>query len=852
MNASLPITPLLPAIAESLAQQANLVLQAPPGAGKTTSVPLALLDAPWLAQRKIIMLEPRRLATRNAAHRLAQQLGEKVGQRAGYRMRQEQQCGPNTQLEVVTEGILTRMLQDDPALEDVGLVIFDEFHERSLQADLGLALALDCQQGLREDLRLLVMSATLDGEAVAQLMNNAPILTSARRSHPVSIHYEALGQSYQQHWPQYCRQSAQAIARISQQHSSSILVFLPGMAEIRRIESHLQAFFANEIAQQRVSVTPLHGQLPFTQQQQAIEPCPAGQHKIVLATSIAETSLTIDGVDVVVDSGLMRVPRFDPNSGLTRLHTQRISKANAEQRAGRAGRLRPGHAYRLWPESTQLAAFSAAEILHADLCGLQLELARWGVHDAAQLCWLDAPPSGALNQAYDLLQQLQALDAKGQLTQHGDQLAQLGAHPRLAHMMVRAHELSLADTACALAAILEERDPWRHWPHADLSARLDDLLSAQSQLKPSEAKRLQQQAARWQRQLHQGRLRGNHSTQKPALYKRPEQTAHTAGLLLAYAYPDRIGRQRAAHSSDKTGTHGRFQLSNGRGARVNPGDALKRHEFIVAALVDDGQEGHIKLAASIDLNLIAQFHSHLLSEHEVVRWSERQQQVIAERQQHLGRLIVKQEALMEVSDEQISAGLLSGIQQQGIDCLPWDDASIALRQRLHFMHGVDPEHWPAMDDTTLLASAEHWLLPYLSGMRRLSHISRLKLSELLLNRLKWPQQQQLEQWAPSHWQAPSGSRIRLDYSHNPPIIPVRLQEVFGLQDTPRLAQGRVAVVMHLLSPARRPVQITQDLKAFWQSSYHDVKKEMKGRYPKHFWPDDPSQAAPTARAKPRK
>lgn len=849
MNESLPISSLIPAIAQSLAQQPNLVLQAPPGAGKTTGVPLALLDAPWLAQRKIIMLEPRRLATRNAAHRLAQQLGEKVGQRVGYRMRQEQKCGPNTQLEVVTEGILTRMLQDDPALEDVGLVIFDEFHERSLQADLGLALALDCQRGLREDLRLLVMSATLDGDNVAQLMDSAPILTSAGRSFPVSIHYEALGQSYQQHWPEYCRRCAQAIARICHQHDSSVLVFLPGMAEIRRIENHLLELLAAEIAQQQLLITPLHGQLAFAQQLQAIEPCPEGRQKIVLATSIAETSLTIEGVDVVVDSGLMRTPRFDPNSGLTRLHTQAVSKASAEQRAGRAGRLRPGHAYRLWAESMPLSAFSAAEMVHADLCALQLELARWGVHDVQQLSWLDTPPPGALAQACTLLQQLQALDHKQHITAHGQQLARLGAHPRLAHMMVRAQELSadrdssLSFSACALAAILEERDPWRLWTQADLASRLEDLLSTQCQLHSAEAKRLKQQAKRWQQQLD-GR-----SQATPPLA--PAIAAQHTGNLLAFAYPDRIARRRD-RSKTQSSAEGRYQLSNGRGARLRPGDALAQQEFIVAALVDDAKEGYIQLAAAISAEEIQYHHSHLLSEHEEISWDARNEQIIAEKQQRLGRWVLHKEALNNVNPERISAGLLDAIRQQGLSCLPWNEHSTALRQRLAFMHEVAPQQWPAMDDQALLDRAEQWLLPFLQGMRRFSHLNRLALNELLLSSLDWSQQQQLDQWAPSHWRAPSGSNIRLDYSQTPPVIPVRLQEVFGLDTTPTLAQGRVTVVMHLLSPARRPVQITQDLKAFWASSYHEVKKDMKGRYPKHHWPDDPSQAVATARAKPRK
>lgn len=838
---ALPIDPLLPELSASLTQHTRLVLQAPPGAGKTTRVPLALLEQPWLAGRKILLLEPRRLATRGAARRMAESLGEKLGQRVGYRMRGDQQVGPSTRIEVLTEGLLTRYLQRDPALEDVGLVIFDEFHERSLQADLGLALCLDCQQGLREDLRLLVMSATLDGAAVAHLLGDAPILTSPGRAYPVTIRHQAISAAFDQQWPDYCQQVARSIATIYPRHDCSILVFLPGMAEIRRVEEHLQAFLSAEVSSGELFIAPLHGQLDLAAQDRAIQPTAGIQRKIVLATSIAETSLTIEGVDVVIDAGLMRVPQFDPNTGLTRLLTQRVSQAAADQRAGRAGRLRPGHGYRLWSESTRLQAFSAAEMLQADLAPLALELTQWGVTDASQLAWLDPPPTAALAQAWELLSELGAVDPHYRLTAHGAQLARFGTHPRLAHLLLRGHELGLGALACDIAALLEERDPCPG-QGSDLEIRLRWLQQNRNGPQQALRQRIRQQARSWHQQLQQLPS----TTAPPNKGEIPAQ--YGAGVLLAYAYPDRIARRRSGQEGQGPR---RYLTSQGRGAQIPAGDALAREEFIIAAWLEGGSEARIRLAAAISQEQLERHHGNLIQRQDKLAWDSREQAVQALRQWCLGALVLRQQALTEVSPEQIAQGLLAGIRSVGLNCLPWDDAAIRLRERLNFLHQLEPQHWPNQSDEHLLAQLEDWLAPYLSGMSRLSHLKRLNLHDILRAQLDWPAQQRLEHWAPSHWQVPSGSRIAIDYSQSPPVLAVRLQEVFGLTTTPALADGRVAMVLHLLSPARRPVQITQDLAGFWHGSYQAVKKDLKGRYPKHYWPEDPHQAEPTARAKPR-
>jgi ATP-dependent helicase HrpB len=828
MNA-LPIDPLLPSLRQTLASARNAVLQAPPGAGKTTRVPPALLDATWLGGRKILLLEPRRLAARAAARFMARAFGERVGETVGYRVRLDASIGPRTRIEVVTEGILTRRLQDDPALEDVGLVVFDEFHERSLQADLGLALCLDSQSALRPDLRLLVMSATLDGAAVADLLDGAPRLTGAGREYPVDVRYRPIAPSWTRERRRYCEDVARTVLGVLSEEPGSLLVFLPGAGEIRRVEEALGAAAPGP----DVSIAPLHGQLPASAQDAAIQPAPAGRRKIVLATAIAETSLTIEGIRVVIDAGLMRRPRFDPNTGLTGLVTLPVSQAAAAQRAGRAGRLEPGVCYRLWPQHQHLLAQGASEILEADLAPLVLELAQWGVREAAQLRWLDPPPAAHLAQAIRLLQQLGALDANARITAHGRAMRELGVHPRLAHMMLRGRELGGGRLACELAALLEEGDPLRTG-EVDIVARIERLRGLDGGASERGALRSWRElAGQWQRQLGCAPAPADHAD------------LALSGVLLAFAYPDRIAQRRA-------GPDNRFLLSSGRGARFLEAEPLAAADWIVAAHVDGAREARIFLAAPITRAQLLEHHEDRISERTFVAWDEREQAVQARRQQQLGELVLADEPWTQAGAAAVRAALLEGIRRAGAACLPWTDAARELQARIGFLHRLAPNEWPDSGDEALLATLGDWLAPWLEGMSRLAHLRRLDLHAALRARLSWTQQRELDELAPATLTVPSGSRVRLDYREETPVLAVRLQEMFGLTETPRIAGGRVPVLLHLLSPARRPMQITRDLAAFWQGAYHEVKKELKGRYPKHHWPDDPLQAAPTARVKSRR
>jgi len=824
----LPIDELLPDLLTTLTQHPSVVIQAPPGAGKTTRVPLALISAPWLGAKKIIMLEPRRIAARAAARFMAASLGEAVGETVGYRVRLDNKTGPNTRVEVVTEGILTRLLQDDPALEAYGVVIFDEFHERNLNTDLGLALCLDSQQGLRADLRLIVMSATLDGAAVSTLLEAAPILTSEGRSYPVAIHHHALKHAFARERRAFLTEVAQRILEVVREEDGSMLVFLPGAAEIRQVYAALQDAQLGK----DVMLAPLFGQLSAAEQDAAIQPAPAGQRKIVLASALAETSLTIEGICIVLDAGLMRLPRFDPNTGLTQLVTLPVSEASAEQRCGRAGRLQAGVCYRLWPEGTHLLAQTPAEILDADLAPLVLEVAQWGVSEVTTLRWLDAPPAPHVAQARDLLQQLGALDAQGRITAHGKAMAQWGAHPRLAHMLLRAKAIGAGALACEVAAILSDRDFLR-----GSAARESDLQLRVMALRDKarghdiDARALylvQQAAAQWQRQLQV----------KP---DRSGEDIHLLGVVLAYAYPDRIGRRRD-HAP-------RYLLSNGRGAMLGEGDPLSTQEFIIAAHLDGAREARIFLAAGLHREDLLQYHAELIQRHMLVQWDDRNACVQASVQQRLGEIVIEEAPLKDIDAQAVGAALLSGIRLRGLACLPWTDTVRALQARMQFMHDHLDNSWPDVREDALLATLESWLAPYLTGMSRLAHLARLDLHSILLAQLSWAQQRQLDEWLPTHLTVPSGSRIRVDYTQNPPVLAVRLQELFGLAETPRIANGKIAVLLHLLSPAQRPVQITQDLAGFWAGSYQDVKKDLKGRYPKHPWPDDPLAAPATRRTK---
>ncbi|MCB1919692.1 MAG: ATP-dependent helicase HrpB [Candidatus Competibacteraceae bacterium] len=836
--ASLPIEPVIPALRVALRKATALVLQAPPGAGKTTRIPLALLDESWLAGHRILLLEPRRLAARAAAARMAALLDEPVGQTVGYRIRFDHQISRHTRIEVLTEGILTRRLQHDPTLEGVGLVIFDEFHERSLHADLALALCLDSQQGFRADLRLFVMSATLDGAAVARLLGDAPIMTSEGRAWPVDRCYlprdpDGLDLTV----------VVRGILNALAQHAGDVLVFLPGGGEIRQVLRRLEI----EPVCSGLALIPLYGDLPGDAQQRALQPDPNGQRKVVLATPIAETSLTIEGVSVVVDAGWTRVPRFDPRSGLTRLATVRVSADAAEQRAGRAGRLGPGTCYRLWSEAAQgrLRPQRAPEIQEADLAPLALELAQWGVADPATLAWLDPPPPGALAQARALLIDLEALDEQGRITPTGQDLAELPTHPRLAHLLRRGAALGQGALAADLAALLEERDVLRgeHAFGSDFTIRLDALQAFRRdgregaqrwQADPAVCVRVDQAARRWR-----ALLTGVRSSEAP-----PEAT--TVGLLLALAYPDRVARRRA-------GSADRYQLANGHGARLVASDPLTGRDWLVAAQLDaSGVESRIWLAAPVDP---ADLEQHLAARVQTVAevsWDERQAAVIARWQRRFGALLLDSAPLTKPDPDSLRQAMLTGIRQMGLSSLPWTPELRDWQARLlSVQHWFPDEGWPEVADDRLLERLEAWLEPWLEGITRREHLPRLDLTRALQSLLDHQLRARLNELAPTHLNAPSGSRIRLRYAPGePPVLAVKLQELFGLADTPRIAGGRIPVTLHLLSPAQRPIQVTQDLRGFWERTYAEVKKELKGRYPKHPWPDDPWTATPTRRVKP--
>ncbi|GFM77206.1 ATP-dependent helicase [Pseudomonas cichorii] len=841
---SLPIDAVLPALRQALTSRHEAILEAPPGAGKTTRVPLAMLDEPWLAGQTILMLEPRRLAARAAAERLASELGEKVGETVGYRIRLDSKVGPKTRIEVVTEGILTRRLQDDPALEGVGLLIFDEFHERSLDADLALALSLNGRDLFRDEqpLKILLMSATLEGERLSALLDDAPVLRSEGRMFPVAMQWGRPFQPGEFIEPRVVQTVLDALGN----EPGSLLVFLPGQAEIRRVNQQLAEALGERAD---ILLCPLHGELDLAAQRAAIEPAPKGSRKVVLATNIAETSLTIDGVRVVIDAGLARVPRFDPGSGMTRLDTQRISRASATQRAGRAGRLEPGVCYRLWSEAQhdQLAAYGSAEILQADLAGLALQLARWGVMPT-QLVWLDVPPVAAYAQAQDLLVRLGALsNPQGQerkLTTHGQAMAQVPAHPRIAHLLLRGHALGLGELACDVAALLGERDILRG-AGADLHSRLTLLAGSERAARGTQGG---VQRARQLARQYRGYLRGAATTP----VSDPDHS-RWLGCLLALAYPDRVAQQRRAGGAE-------YRLANGRAALFAEVDALMKQPWLVIADLGSRQgqrEERIYLAAEFDPALFDSVLSEQVAEFDQLDWDEREGVLRAERQRKVGELILSREPLTGLDESARGQALLGLVRRKGLELLPWTPELRQWQARVTLLRQLDLEkqdasEWPDVCDATLLDTLESWLLPYLGKVTRLSHFGNLDFSSILHNLLPWPLPQRLDEQAPHHLRVPSGSSVRLDYSEYPPILAVRLQELFGLSDTPRIANGRQIVKLHLLSPARRPVQVTQDLANFWRSTYVEVKKDLKGRYPKHYWPDDPLVAEATARVKPRK
>jgi ATP-dependent helicase HrpB len=820
-NIDLPVKEIIPAVREQLSAKNALIVGAPPGAGKSTLLPLALLQEAWLAGKKIIMLEPRRLAAKTIALRMAQLLGEDVGQTIGYRIRFETRIGKNTRLEVVTEGILTRMLQSDNALEDAGLVIFDEFHERSLHADLALALCREAQQVLRPDLRILIMSATLNMPQLSTLLN-APVVESQGRQFPVEVIYN------QDADPQFLPElAARQVAKAVSENDGDALVFLPGEAEIRKCETLLQSLSGD------FSIHPLYGQLSPQEQFAAIMPNKLGRRKIVLATSIAETSLTIEGVRIVVDSGFGRTQKFDTRSGLSRLETIRISKDSADQRAGRAGRLSSGVCYRMWTTAThaRLAEQRIPEILEADLTPLMLEMALWGISDVQSLTWLTPPPNAVIAQALDTLWQINALEGK-KITAHGKQIHRLACHPRIAHMLLMAAEGHNVPLATDIAALLEERDPLSKEAGTDLNLRIEALRRARSNKGGGRFARIEKNAASYRALL---KTEPDNSPVDP----------HETGLLLAFAYPERI-------ASARPGNNAQFQLANGKYAQIGHADSLAHEPWLAVANMDLREGlGKIFLAAPLNPKDLLP----LVKEKESVFWDTRKGGLVASRDLRIGSIVLQSKPLTNPNEQLVATAISEAIKTEGTTLLNFDTTMEQLQNRILSLKTWEPNgNWPDASTTELLRNNTSWLGPYLNNIKKPEDLKKINLAEALLHSLDWEQQQALNVLAPARLEVPSGSKINLQYFPNgaTPVLAVRLQEVFGLADTPTVNNRKIKIVLHLLSPGYKPVQVTSDLKSFWNNLYFEVKNELRRRYPKHAWPDDPWTAPAVAKGRSHK
>jgi ATP-dependent helicase HrpB len=814
-----PINNVLPQLLNEFQQTKNVVLSAPPGAGKTTQVPIALLSLKILADRKIIMLEPRRLAARRAAEFMSAQLGEKTGQTVGYRIRGESMAGKNTRIEVVTEGILTRLIQQDPELPDTGLIIFDEFHERSINADLGLALTLDVQKHLRNDLFLLVMSATLDGVTIARLLDNAKIIESPGQGYAVTTHYA----KFISEKPVEVR-IVDTLLRALHEQEGDVLIFLPGRREIRRVENLLW----EKRLPEDVIVHSLYGDASYQQQSAALSPAPTGKRKVILSTSIAETSLTIDGVCVIIDSGLARTARFDVRRGMSGLVTIPVSKAVADQRRGRAGRQQPGVCYRLWTEAEHemLPDYPQPEIKTADLAPLALDFALWGTPNGENLQFLDPPPQPHLLQAQSLLKNLGAVDTSGKLTKHGRAMAELPLHPRLSHMILRGKELESGSSACDIAALLEERDilAGKKDTDIDLASRLH-LLYEKQQTDEGIRERILSQSRRLK--------------QIAGINQLKEKKEHSTGVLLALAYPERVAHRRDMKSN-------RYQMVSGTTAVLPKDSLLLREEFLAIGEADGiGTEVRAYLAAPLSKKEIEQAFIDSIIEEEEIRWNIIDESVIVRRISRLGSVILSEHPIKPHGEKAVSA-LVDGIKQLGIACLPWDKETRSLQQRAEWLRAnLASAQWPDLSDSNLINTIDVWLVPFLDGIWKKEQLAALPLLKILQSHITKSLLHQIDTLAPSHLKLPSGSIVMLDYSGVHPVIAVRLQELFGQTNTPKICSGKVSVLIHLLSPARRPLAVTQDLHSFWTTVYPEIRAQMRARYPKHIWPEDPLSAKPT-------